>query len=64
MPKRKETDDFAALGEKDCWHSYGLQMLTPPKFAAVVGKILRGNYALVNSKLSQDWSRPAAGSGN
>jgi hypothetical protein len=49
MPKRKEGERYAALGEKDCWHLYGLQVLTPRKFASVVGKVLQGRYSLVNS---------------
>ena len=53
MPKRKENQKFANLGEKDCWHSYGLQMLTPTKFSHVVGKILRGRYVLISSRLSR-----------
>ena len=53
MPKRKTSQEFAKLGEKDCWHSYSLQMLTPKKFNAVVGKILRGNYSLITSRLKQ-----------
>ena len=53
MPKRKENQDFASKGEKDCWHSYGLQMLTPTKFSTVVGKILRGRYVLISSKLDR-----------
>jgi hypothetical protein len=48
MPKRKEAEQFADLGEKDCWHLYGLQVLSPSKFASVVGKILNGRYMLVN----------------
>ena len=48
MPKRKEAEQFADMGEKDCWHLYGLQVLTPSKFASVVGKILKGRYMLVN----------------
>lgn len=51
MPKRKEAEKFAVLGKKDCWHLYGLQVLTPNKFAAVVGKILNGNHSLVRPKL-------------
>jgi hypothetical protein len=50
MPKRKSPQKFAMLGEKDCWHSYSLQMLAPSKFNKVVGKILRGNYSLVTSQ--------------
>jgi hypothetical protein len=49
MPKRKEAEKFATVGEKDCWHLYGLQVLSPRKFASVVGKVLQGRYSLVNS---------------
>ena len=50
MPKRKEPEQFASKGKKDCWHAYSLQDLTPAKFAIVVSKILGGRYGLVNSK--------------
>ena len=53
MPKRKEAEEFAAIGEKDYWHLYGLQVLTPNKFASVVGKILNGQYTLINSNLNR-----------
>lgn len=53
MPKRKENQEFASMGEKDCWHSYGLQMLPPTKFSHVVGKILRGRYVLISTKLDR-----------
>lgn len=52
MPKRKKAEEFASLGTKDCWHPYGLQVLTPSKFAMVVGKILRGSHSLVKPHLS------------
>lgn len=58
MPKRKEEQKFARLGEKDCWHSYGLQVLTPSKFGNVVGKILRGRYLLITSKLNGNTHLP------
>ena len=51
MPKRKEAEQFAALGEKDCWHLYGLQVLAPNKFAVVVSKILKGNYAVIKPRM-------------
>lgn len=47
MPKRKEPEKFAPKGEKECWHPYSLQILTPSKFTAVVGKILIGQYDLM-----------------
>ncbi|MBD3333285.1 hypothetical protein GF356_10585 [candidate division GN15 bacterium] len=53
MPKRKAEIEYAKLGNKDCWHSFGLQALAPNKFASVVGKILRGRYSLVYSRFSE-----------
>ena len=47
MPRRKEEENYAELGEKDCWHSYGLQELAPSQFSSVVGKILSGQYTLI-----------------
>ncbi len=47
MPRRKEEENYAELGEKDCWHSYGLQVLGPSQFSSVVGKILSGQYTLI-----------------
>ena len=52
MPTEKEPEKFAVLGPKDCWHTYGLQVLTPKKFARVVGEILRGRHTLVRTKVS------------
>lgn len=51
MPKRKEAERFAAVGAKDCWHSYSLQSLSPNKFARVVGQILKGQYVLINNRV-------------
>lgn len=53
MPKRRKKEKFAKLGEKDCWHSYSLQMLSPSKFNSVVGKILRGRYSLITSRMQE-----------
>lgn len=50
MPRRKEPEKYAVLGPKDCWHVYGLQVLTPKKFANVVGEILRGRHTLVRTR--------------
>ncbi len=47
MPKRKEPEKFAKRGEKNCWHPYSLQFLSPSKFNLVVGKILGGQYDLL-----------------
>lgn len=47
MPKRKDPEKFANRGEKDCWHPYSLQLLSPAKFNLVVGKILDGQYNLL-----------------
>lgn len=51
MPRKKEPERYAVLGPKDCWHVYGLQGLTPAKFATVVGKILSGRHALIRTKV-------------
>ena len=59
MPKRKEDEQFADRGEKDCWHAYSLQMLHPTKFSLVVGNILKGNYSLIVSKLQKDLQQKA-----
>jgi len=53
MPKRKEKEKFAPLGEKHCWHTYSLQELSPSKFTVVVGKILKGRYDLVTDKMAR-----------
>lgn len=50
MPLRKEAEDFARVGVKDCWHPYGLQGLSPDKFAVVASRILRGDFDLLNMK--------------
>jgi len=50
MPKRKEKEQFALLGKKDCWHTYGLQILATQKFARVVTSILSGRHTLITSK--------------
>ncbi len=54
MPKRREEQKFAPLGEKDCWHPYGLQILSPSKFATVVGKIIRGKYNLISTRFTHE----------
>ncbi len=51
MPKRKEPVKYAILGPKNCWHIYGLQVLTPKKFADVVGEILKGRHTLVRTRV-------------
>ena len=53
MPRRKEDEDYADLGEKDCWHSYGLQMLTPTNFSSVVGNILNVKYTLIVARMDK-----------
>ncbi len=50
MPLRKEEEDFARVGVKDCWHPYGLQGLSPDKFAVVASQILKGDFNLLNMK--------------
>jgi hypothetical protein len=53
MPMRKETPRFARLGIKDCWHPYGLQGLSPEKFATVTSLILKGKFSLLDLKGKQ-----------
>ncbi len=53
MPKRKKVVEFAECRDKECWHSYSLQTLTPAKFSIVVGKILKGRYSLINSRVDK-----------
>jgi len=50
MPKRKENEHFALLGKKDCWHTYGLQVLSTQKFARVVTSILNGRHTLITAR--------------
>lgn len=51
MPRKKKPEKYAVTGPKDCWHIYGLQVLTPKKFAKVVGEILRGRHTLVRTRV-------------
>ena len=62
MPKRKQAEKYAAVGEKDCWHLYGLQVLTPNKFSDVVGKILQGRYNLIGPGFTRRDNSAAIGS--
>jgi hypothetical protein len=47
MRKIRGTEAYAALGPKECWHPYGLQMLRPEQFTTVVNSILRGEDRLL-----------------
>jgi len=53
MSKRKE-EEFAPQGEKQSWHKYSLQELSPSKFNQVVGKIMQGNYSLILTEGKKD----------
>ncbi len=48
MPRRKEPIEYAEAPVKDCWHPYGLQGLSPRKFAFVTSMILKGKYGLLD----------------
>ncbi|MDZ4722389.1 MAG: hypothetical protein SGI97_00535 [candidate division Zixibacteria bacterium] len=50
MPRRKEIERHVPGKNKDCWNLYGLQVLAPNKFVSVVGKILSGQYVVVNPR--------------
>jgi hypothetical protein len=54
MPPRKEAEEFAKIGTKDCWHPYGLQNLSPEKFGIVVTRILSGKFNLLDLKWNKD----------
>nr|MBN2277698.1 hypothetical protein [candidate division Zixibacteria bacterium] len=54
MPPRKEAEQFASSGTKDCWHPYGLQNLSPEKFVAVVSRILAGKFNLLDLKWNKE----------
>ncbi len=45
MALRKETDQESV--EKDFWHPYGLQALSPEKFALITSLILKGKHGLI-----------------
>ena len=53
MPKRRTEQKSARPYEKDCWHTYSLQVLSPAKFSQVVGKILKGHYLLLTARMQQ-----------
>jgi hypothetical protein len=54
MPPRKEAEQFADVGIKDCWHPYGLQSLSPEKFGKIVTRILSGKFSLLNLRWNRD----------
>ncbi len=49
MPRRKEHEEFAPLGEKDIWHPYELQSLARRKFIRIVTKILERDYVMLDT---------------
>jgi hypothetical protein len=50
MSTRKEASKYAKVAVKDCWHPYGLQGLSPSKFAIVATQILKGDFGLLDLK--------------
>ncbi len=48
MSMRKEVGKYAKVAFKDCWHPFGLQGLSPSKFAIVATQILRGDLTLLD----------------
>jgi hypothetical protein len=56
MPARKDVEKYASMGNKDCWHPYGLQGLNPEKFALVASRILKGSFNLLGLKRSKSVS--------
>lgn len=47
MRRTQGTKAYAAVGPKECWNPYGLQMLRPEKFSTVVNSILKGEGRLL-----------------
>lgn len=47
MRRIRGTAAYAAVGPKECWNPYGLQMLRPEKFTTVVNSILKGEGRLL-----------------
>ena len=47
MRRIRGTEAYAALGPKECWNPYGLQMLRPEQFTTVVNSILKGDGRLL-----------------
>lgn len=48
MPRRKEREEFATIGEKDIWHPYELQSLPMRKFVKIIDKILRRDFVMLD----------------
>ena len=47
MRRIRDTEAYAAVGPKECWNPYGLQMLRPEQFSSVVNSILKGEGRLL-----------------
>ena len=50
MRKKSEPEVYAPIGPKECWHQYGLQVLRPDQFVAVVNSIIRGESDLLPAR--------------
>ena len=53
MSARVHNLEYAAKRNKDIWHPYTLQSLNQSRFIRVVGKILKGEYDLLDTKVNQ-----------
>lgn|GEM_PF-2451119 len=42
------------LPEKECWHAYGLQPLSPSQFIRVVDRIIAGKNTLLSTNIRQN----------
>jgi hypothetical protein len=49
MPRRKQREEFAPIGEKDIWHPYELQSLPMRKFVQIIDRILRRDYVMLDT---------------
>ncbi len=62
MPRRKKEPETNKNAPREVWPLYSLQQLTPSRFTEVVGKILRGTYSLVLTKIRKgksDFDEPS-----
>jgi hypothetical protein len=63
MPRRKKKDpEVTKNSPREAWPLYSLQQLTPSRFTEVVGKILKGTYSLVFTKMRKgksDFDEPS-----
>ena len=50
MPQSITTPEAKRCEQKECWHIYSLQALSPDKFIAVTEKIMKGRLQLLSHR--------------